>query len=370
MPTTNPSVTRAIKTSTNLYTIDLVGISSTPNFIGDIYSFGPNTLLLVKGGVPLDPNTGDPIQPITSATGVISDVQGDPVTGPWTATITGMTSTAGLVTGDVIYATDGTGSLGNLFYPTIVVTSVLGATSITISARLLEGPPPLPTVIPTAGTITDIYNQTKNQAATIPTSLVGGGKIIISGVEGMPELATGGINGTNSYYASSGIANEQSFNLALDPEGTSVDSSTWAPAVPNTGQYNVFVVPNYIPVENTLTVVFENYSAVGTEIDLNFGTGQWELAADYTYSFSAIAYLTGVSYGDNVIPTYQWFNVTTQEYIGNPAPIGTLLTYGYTTTETTVVELRVMAPNGVSWTYPATLRDIAATIQVTSGFVA
>lgn len=373
MATTNPSVTRATKALTQLYTIDLIGISSTPNYISGIYSYDDQTLVGVKGAPPYDTENLQPVDPVTSENNLITDVQGNPSTGPWTATITNMSSTVGLRSGDIIYAkgaeTD-TGSF-NTIYPSVSVAQVLGTNSITIIARKV-GSGPMASQIPTEGTITGIVNQTAVRSATIPSALINGGKILITNVQGMPELATGGENNTNAYYvAPPGSPNEQYFNLFKDAELTiPVNSSTWTPAVANTGQYNIFTVPNYGSVENTVAVTYENFSSVGTEIDLNFATGQFELAANYTYSFDAIAYVTGITYSNNVVPTYQWYNVTTSEYVGNPAPIGSAVTYGVTTTETTVFELRISAPNNNVWIYPATLRDIVATVQVVSGFVA
>lgn len=88
--------------------------------------------------------------------------------GPWTATITGMTTTVGLSVGDKITATNGTGSLGG-GVGTYIVASILSSTSITFTAT--GG------TIPTAGTISDINYGTgqldPNQdtiVSSIPTS--------------------------------------------------------------------------------------------------------------------------------------------------------------------------------------------------------
>ena len=79
---------------------------------------------------------------VISATGTVGSIAG---TGPWTASITGMTGTSGLTIGDEIFAIDGTGSISN--GGTVIVTSV-GSTSITVAVT--GG------TIPTAGNITDI----------------------------------------------------------------------------------------------------------------------------------------------------------------------------------------------------------------------
>lgn len=80
---------------------------------------------------------------VISATGTVGSITGS---GPWTATITGMTSVGDLEVGDEIYATAGTGSLGT--GGTYTVASIVSSTSITFTAT--GG------TTPTAGTVTGI----------------------------------------------------------------------------------------------------------------------------------------------------------------------------------------------------------------------
>jgi hypothetical protein len=77
---------------------------------------------------------------IISTTGIIGTVSG---AGPYTATITGMTSTEGLVVGSKITATSSTGSFGT---GTMTVASVPSTSSITVSS----------TATFTAGTVSDV----------------------------------------------------------------------------------------------------------------------------------------------------------------------------------------------------------------------
>jgi hypothetical protein len=65
---------------------------------------------------------------VISSVGTVENVAG---TGPWTAEVSGMTSTLGLAIGSVITATDGTGSLGS--GGDYIVNSVT-STSITFTA--------------------------------------------------------------------------------------------------------------------------------------------------------------------------------------------------------------------------------------------
>ena len=93
---------------------------------------------------------------LISTTGTVGTIAG---TGPYTATITGMSSTTGLKIGDEIAATNGTGSMGT---GTITVTGVIGNDTITIS---VTGTTPL------AGTVTDItlINQVVQNNAVLQT---------------------------------------------------------------------------------------------------------------------------------------------------------------------------------------------------------
>jgi hypothetical protein len=76
---------------------------------------------------------------LISLTGTVGSVAGN------TAHVTGLTSTSGLVAGDIIYGTNGTGSLGG---GTITITSVVSGTELVISSSGSA---------PTAGTVTDIF---------------------------------------------------------------------------------------------------------------------------------------------------------------------------------------------------------------------
>jgi len=81
---------------------------------------------------------------LISTTGTVGTIAGS---GPWTATITGMTSTVGLSAGSTITATAGSGSIG-AGGGVVTVASVVNGTSITITQT--GG------TTPTAGTITSI----------------------------------------------------------------------------------------------------------------------------------------------------------------------------------------------------------------------
>ena len=81
---------------------------------------------------------------VISTTGTVGSISG---AGPWTATITGMSTTTGLAVGDSILATAGTGSLGG-GAGVYTVASIVSNTSITFTAT--GG------TTPTAGTVTNV----------------------------------------------------------------------------------------------------------------------------------------------------------------------------------------------------------------------
>jgi len=96
---------------------------------------------------------------LISTTGTVGSISG---AGPWTATITGMSTTTGLTVGDEITATAGTGSLGG-GAGVYTVATIPGNTSITFTAT--GG------TTPTAGTVTNvsITNQTVQSNAVLQT---------------------------------------------------------------------------------------------------------------------------------------------------------------------------------------------------------
>jgi hypothetical protein len=96
---------------------------------------------------------------VISTTGVVGSITGS---GPWTAGITGMSTTAGLTVGDKISATNGTGSLGG-GAGVYTVATIPSNTAITFTAT--GG------TTPTGGTITDItlIDQTVQSNAVLQT---------------------------------------------------------------------------------------------------------------------------------------------------------------------------------------------------------
>lgn len=113
--------------------------------VGQSYNFLP---LLGEGAIvnmyyyKAWPLLFTPTEDVISTTGTVGSIAGASTS--WTATISGMSTSAGLEVGDEITATAGTGSFGT---GTVTVTNVVSSTAITIA---VSGP------TPTAGTVTDI----------------------------------------------------------------------------------------------------------------------------------------------------------------------------------------------------------------------
>jgi hypothetical protein len=112
----------------------------------------------------------------TFSSGTVGSISGS---GPWTATITGMTSTTGLAVGTTLSATAGTGTLYGGSPTTVYVTSIVSGTSITY--KVIGG------TTPTAGTVTAIQSTSAYTSATI-----GGQNVLLC------TLSTSGTGGTSS----------------------------------------------------------------------------------------------------------------------------------------------------------------------------
>ena len=134
-----------------------------------------------------------------SSTGTIGTIGGAGTTAsPWTATITGMSSTSSFVVGAQITATNGTGTLFGSTPTSVIVTSILSTTSITYS--VVGG------TIPTAGTITNVQQTILSGSAfanLLPGMVLSGGSVIASYVAGQvtatgTALATATFTGTIS----------------------------------------------------------------------------------------------------------------------------------------------------------------------------
>lgn len=156
----SPTITTSLITDSA--TFDLLNITATTiNFGGaaSINMGSPSGTVTIAGNLTVNGVTttvnsstltvddknielGSVSSGVVSTTGTIGTVSG---AGPYTATITGMSATSGLVVGSVITATAGTGTFGS---GVMTVASIVSNTSITVSSTLTF----------TAGTVTNITN--------------------------------------------------------------------------------------------------------------------------------------------------------------------------------------------------------------------
>jgi hypothetical protein len=232
---------------------------------------------------------------VQSTTGTIGTVSGSGTSGdPWVATLTNLTSSDGLVTGQALTATAGTGTFAA--NGLVTVASITGNKAVVI--HKVGG------TIPTAGTVTNV---TLPAISTLPITLADGDVVLftnpgnkftfsavtgtfiagesftqatsgatgivtgvfptfvnytatgsvavdtthrvtgsVSGayatptaVTGMNQLLTAGENGTNAFYVKKATAS--TFELYTDAGLTSgVDSSTFTTATTGAGQYTTF----------------------------------------------------------------------------------------------------------------------------------
>ena len=162
--TSATSGTTAITIGSSSGATSTIALNGTVNVGGDmtingtLTTINSNSLTIDDKNIELGAVTAGTI----STTGTVGSITG---TGPWTATITGMTDTADLVPGSAITATNGTGSLGA--GGTYIVASIVSNTSITYTAT--GG------TTPTAGTVTNI---TTTGATDVTAN---GGGVILKG---------------------------------------------------------------------------------------------------------------------------------------------------------------------------------------------
>lgn len=133
----------------------VVDTSSSSSKNNLIYSSASSKFIATQKTVPIavvrmwTSSTGAAPTFVVSTTGTVGTISGAGTNAsPWTATITGMTTTAGLAVGSIITATSGTGTLygGS---PTFYIVSVINS-STSVTYQVVGG------TTPTAGTITNI----------------------------------------------------------------------------------------------------------------------------------------------------------------------------------------------------------------------
>jgi hypothetical protein len=229
------------------------------SYIGNFGNGGPawnptgmylTNLRVVTGQNVYDPTASTitvPSTPLASISslniggGTVGTIAG---TGPWTAVITGITSTAGLAVGNSITATAGVGTLYGGSPTKVVIT---GLTANTINYTVTGG------TTPTAGTVTSItanYNtrllMTVASSGAYLTDTTGGGTITQAGV-------TGYVTYNSNYNPSSVSLSTTVSNYVVDSNTGALVSITLNPSGPS----------GTLPVNSTITIV-ENTQVISS----------------------------------------------------------------------------------------------------------
>ena len=207
-----------------------------------------------------------------STTGTIGTVSG---AGPFTATITGMSATAGIVPGSIITATAGTGNFGS---GVMSVASVVSNTSITVSSTLTF----------TAGTVTNILGGVATDATA------NGGGITLRGATDKSIIW----DLTNNNWTSSenwNIPTSKTFKI----NNVSVLSSTVVLGLTPTINATGFALAGgttskTLTVSNTLTLAGTDSST------LNIGAGGTLGSAAFTASTAYISSTLMTTLGDTI----------------------------------------------------------------------
>jgi hypothetical protein len=340
MATANASVSTAYNVGPqNLFTISTPGIDIFPNPIADI---SKASTAVVTTSIPT----------VISTTGTVGTIAGS---GPWTATITNMTTTTGIRPGTIITATGGTGSIGT---GVIHVVRILGNTSLTIQA--VGG------TTPTAGTITDVSIPA---AVTIPGTMVDGDPILLNDIGGMTELLTEGYDGTNQYFVK--VTSQTTFELYSDSSlNNGVDSTGFTTYVANSGNYNTYTVTEYLTAGNIAAMTFNTTGTdIGTDISIDHETGEITLAADITYQLTALAFAGETSVLNALQGArYQFYNESEDTNIGVFAPIGIPLVTTVTPSVETVYQVRMFSHEGLPFRYPDQIVNATLNVVAISGY--
>lgn len=237
---------------------------------------------------------------IVSTTGTIGTVTGSGTTGaPWTATLTLMTTTAGIQSGDIITATAGTGDFAA--GGTVSVKAVTGNQSITINK--IGG------TIPTAGTVTNItepafstlppFLSTANVVSTtgtidtVPTSGLTSGVTTFTTVAGTSVTAAATYTAV-SQSATSGSGTGAVFTVVKTGAGTAYSGAV---------TITTTTVGSGYAVGDTITIDGADLGGVTTTNDMTLTVGAASLGGPWTFTITGMSSLVGLQVGDVITAT-------------------------------------------------------------------
>ena len=280
--TASTSGTTAIAIGSASGATSTISLNGTTTINGDLTVNGvtntlnSNTLVVDDKNIEL----GSVAAGTISTTGTIGTVSG---AGPFTATITAMTSTAGLIPGQVITATAGTGSFGS---GVMSVVTIASATSITVSSTLTF----------TAGNVTNILGQ----AATDATA--NGGGITLKGATDKTIVW----DSTNANWTSSenwNIANTKTFKI----NNASVLSATvvlgLTPTINATGfRLSGGTTAKYVQINNDIVLAGTDGSTLNIGAGGTLGSAAFTASSAYEPAITTLAISKGGT-GTGTAPT-------------------------------------------------------------------
>ncbi len=239
------------------------------------FTVGLNVIPMEPGAPTIPFSTALPTCPTTiSLTGTVGSITST-TTGNWSATITGLTSTAGVFPGGVISATAGLGSIGT--GGTYTVTSVT-ATTITYSAS--GGTAPI------AGSITNIIRYNTGTVGSITNLGNGNWSATITGL-----CSTAGISVGSIIYATNGTG-------SIGSGGTYTVTAVTASSISYTA------VGGTIPIAGTLSNIYiPTCTSTCTQVVTVYPEVNFTNPTTATLCSGATL---GVNITTNVSSTYTW----------------------------------------------------------------
>jgi hypothetical protein len=237
---------------------------------------------------------------IISATGTIGTVAGSGTANdPWTAEITAMTTSAGLVTGNVVTATAGTGTFAA--GGTVSVTRVSGNKSITI--KKIGG------TVPTAGTVTDI---TLPGVSTLPTFLANANVVSTTGTIG--TIPTSGLtSGVTTFTTIAGTSVTAAATYTAVPQASTSGSGVGAVfTVVKAGAGTAYsgavtitttTVGSGYAIGDTITVSGANLGGTSPTNDMTLTVGAGSLGGPWTFNVTGMSSVVGLQVGDAITAT-------------------------------------------------------------------
>lgn len=206
--------------------------------------------------------------------------------------------------------------------------------------------------------------------STLPPLFLDGDKVLVTGVDGMTQLATSGVDNSRVFYAN--VISSNTFGLYTDAALTAnVDSSSFSNAVANTGGVSFFTVPEYSTLDNAIIVQFPTTTTtIGTDITIDSDTGIISLVGGKTYEIETRAFPTPNSKEPINMAIATYVDGSLDSAISFITPLGDITVSYYTpSTDTDIAIAVVSATDSKSFLhYPSQIEKASIAIKVIDGF--